>query len=554
MNGSRVEGSLASSVASGQAVPAWVPPVLLGVLSVCYYAIYFDAGYNFADEGNYAQFVYELFLGRSFSDLPLSYGVLWFTLGEALFRVFGPDLLMLRVLLFGGALITALLAYDVVVTVTGRKGLGLAIAAIPAFVPPFLPTVFYGLCILMNGAAQARLSDKLADLRDRDVALAGLALGLSFQLRADFGYIFAASLAILLMLAAMRAETRQDRLHRILRYVAVSVVACAIAHIPGFLLATNDGYGVTLFGQYIAYPAMLLDYGLKGLSALFGHAVSGNESASVLLQRPGLNIFAAPSLSAALLALLIYLPPLVVAAFAAQSFLLNRGAPDRLRHGAIILVVLVMGVAAMPHYFFYRPDLSHVANFMPGYAVLVGVFAWQTAVRARRGLSYAVLGVLTLNIVSYLWVGLTTEGTGSIAGSWARTDRFHAENGVDVRVNAGEKALLDDLKAIIDANSEPGDKIVCVPYCPGIAFMTGRRLLFREQYVDDTLPLREPDWIPRAITQTREKRPPVIVIMNWAINGTENSRFSRWAAPYMEALQTLAREKIGRPGLEIYLL
>jgi hypothetical protein len=46
----------------------------------------------------------------------------------------------------------------------------------------------------------------------------------------------------------------------------------------------------------------------------------------------------------------------------------------------------------------------------------------------------------------------------------------------------------------------------------------------------------------------------VVIVMDWAINGTDISRFSRWASPYMQLLESLAREKIDRPGLSIYLL
>lgn len=85
-------------LAERAATRPWVPAVLLGALSLAYYALYFDAGFNFSDEGNYVQFVYELSRGTSLNDLPVSYGLLWFKVGEGLFRLFGPDLLLARAL------------------------------------------------------------------------------------------------------------------------------------------------------------------------------------------------------------------------------------------------------------------------------------------------------------------------------------------------------------------------------------------------------------------------------------------------------------------------
>jgi hypothetical protein len=141
-----------------------------------------------------------------------------------------------------------------------------------------------------------------------------------------------------------------------------------------------------------------------------------------------------------------------------------------------------------------------------------------------------------------------------MASAAEHTEPFQARNGVDVNVSPAEKDQYEGVRNIIEQNSKPGDSIVCVPYCPGFAFMTDRRMLFKNFYVDDSTPIRVPGWISDAITRTREVRPPVVIIMDWAINGTEASRFENWAAAYVEALQSLSREKIVRPGLTIYLL
>ncbi len=528
-----------------------LPMAVLAALSALYYALYFDAGFNFSDEGNYAQFAYELSLGTSLNDLPLGYGLLWFKLGEAMFRLFGPNYLIVRLLFFACVLATTLLVYAAVVRVTGRRWYAAAIAAVPALAPAFLPTAFYGLCILINCVPQLRLAQGLAIARARDAAVAGAALALSFQIRPDFGYIFAVPLTALLILAAGRgADDRPARLRRGLRLAGAATLAFMAAHLPGLILAVNDGYLGALIGQYLSYPFMLADYGLRGVTAMFGGGANVGAGTAALLQRP--HLFGAASLAEARLALLVYLPLVIVVAFAVCALLTLRRAADPVTYGAMMLVVLFAGAAALPHYFFFRPDLSHVANFMPGFAVLAGVFIWQAVTRSRRGIVLAVPIAAVLGL--YLWTALTQEGSGSIAGTFGRTERFQAANGVNVRVYPGEKVMFEDLKAVIEANSAPGDTIVCVPYCPGIAFMTDRRLLFREQYVDDAVPARDPEWIERAIALTRERRPPVVIVMDWAVNGTEISRFSRWASPYMETLEMLAREKLDRPGLSIYLL
>jgi hypothetical protein len=107
-------------LAEPTAARSWVPAVLIAGLSLVYYALYFDSGLNFSDEGNYAQFVYELSGGASLNELPVSYGLLWFKMGEGLFRLFGPDFLLVRALFFACVLTTSLLVYAAVFIVTRR--------------------------------------------------------------------------------------------------------------------------------------------------------------------------------------------------------------------------------------------------------------------------------------------------------------------------------------------------------------------------------------------------------------------------------------------------
>lgn len=538
------------SLSLGAPRRAWLPAALLAVLSALYYAVYFKAGFNYSDEGNYAQFAFELSRGTSLNDLPVSYGLLWFKVGEGLFRAFGPNFDLVRLIFFACILATTLLVYAALLLTTGQRLFAALLAGVCALAPAFPATAFYGLCILINCVPQLMMARKIETAGARDAALAGAALAVSFQIRPDFGYIFAAPLVILLVLAAWRGA-RTDTAPRFVRLAAAALGAFVLLHIPGLIVALSDGYVATLLGQYLSYPVMLADYGVRGVQALFGAASVETSGAGVLLQRP--RLFGAAAAAEATLALLIYLPLLLIIAFVIFSALRLRRTDNATSESAVALVVLVSGAAAFPHYFFYRPDLSHIANFMPGFVVLAGTFAGQAA-HTGRAARLIIPGAAALTIALYLWIGMTTPGTGSIAGMMDRNERFDAANSVNVRLNSAEKAMLEDLKAVIEANSAPGDAIVCVPYCPGIAFMTGRRLLFREQYVDDGLPLRDPAWMDKAIALTRARRPPVVIVMDWAINGTDISRFSRWASPYMQALEGLAREKIDRPGLSIYLL
>jgi hypothetical protein len=214
--------------------------------------------------------------------------------------------------------------------------------------------------------------------------------------------------------------------------------------------------------------------------------------------------------------------------------------------GAAILGAFA-AIAAFPQYFLYRPDLPHVANFMPGYVVMAAVFIHQARIRPPS-LKVGTAAFFGLHLALYVWIGLNSQITGSIGLAKHRTETFQARNGVDERVMPGEKQVLEAARDVIEQNSQVGDAIVCLPYCPGFAFMTARRMLLHNFYVDDGILASEPDWIASAIAQTAAARPPVVLISDWAVNGTERSRFTVWAAAYVDAVKGMARDTHPLPG------
>jgi hypothetical protein len=122
-------------------------------------------------------------------------------------------------------------------------------------------------------------------------------------------------------------------------------------------------------------------------------------------------------------------------------------------------------------------------------------------------------------------------------------------------VSVAEKELLEGVRDAVEKNSRAGDAIVCVPYCPGMAFMTARRMFFGNFYVDDGFLSYDPEWLPTAIARTRAERPPVVIIADWAINETEQSRFTNWAASYVDAVKEISRATVALPGgFTVYVL
>lgn len=510
---------------------------VLAVLSAVYYAVYINAGFNYSDDGNYAQTAFELFLGRPPQDLDLSYGLLWYKAGAGLFGLFGVNFFLVRLLFFGTIILTTILVFYSLAGVSGSLVVAGALAAVIALVPAFPATAFYGLCVALNAAAQLRLAARLKDATLLDGALAGAAIGVSFQIRPDFGLIFAGSLAVTALLLFWPA--RKAAGPKVVAGIAVGFAAVAI---PAAVLAFAGGYESLLARQYLDYPKLLVGLLINGVTGN-----TGAGSSLVLLARPGL---ADPAMAA-----LVYGPIAILILFGAYTLLTFKAAFKQ-DDGALARMVtgLAAGMATFPHYFFYRPDLSHIANFMPGFVLMTGVFLSVMKCYGARTAARAGAGLSGLYLMLYMVIGLPSPATGGIGVATGRTEPFQAQNGVAVRVAPAELAQLAFLRDTVEANSRPGDAIVCVPYCPGVAFMTGRRMLLHNFYVDDTFPTLRPQWLSTAIAETRAARPPVVIVQDWAINGTEQSRFANWAGAYVAAVKEQARDILTGPATTIYLI
>jgi hypothetical protein len=519
-----------------------------------HYAGYLDSGFNIADDGHYAQVAYELWLGTDPHAMRFGYGLAWFKLGEVLFAQLGPSYHLVQALFFTLLAATAGLVFLTVARVTGRAVPAAAAALVAAAVPAFPPTAFYAFCTLLNLALQVELAHRWRRLDPWDAVPGALALALTFQIRPDFGYAFAVPYTLLLMLgglaaggAGQRAGGR-NRWRRAAGLAGGALAGFAAGHLPLLADGLAKGYLDLVVEDYLRYPSLLLRYVLAGLR----QAGTDGTAAGTLLARPPLVALWRGNWTDAAQAVIVYAPAAGLAGFALfhiTAALRRRSAAafDRL---VLAGVLLAAPLASFPHYFLFRPDLAHVANFMPGYLVLAAVFAGELA-GSLLGLPAAL--ALAAGVAVYGWVGLTTPGTGSIALAQGRDQPFLAENGVAVRVSAAELPWLQAVRTLIAEHSAPGDRIVCVPFCPGVAFMTARRMMLREYYVDDSFLVTDPGWIERTIAQTRREHTPVVVVVDWAINGTDISRFQVWARPYVAFLEEAGYRRVDLPGSSVYL-
>ena len=78
-------------------------------------------------------------------------------------------------------------------------------------------------------------------------------------------------------------------------------------------------------------------------------------------------------------------------------------------------------------------------------------------------------------------------------------------------------------------------------------------MLLGDFYADDSFLVTDPSWLRRTIDQTREARTPVVVIYDWAVNGTEISRVAVWGKPYIDFLEAAGYRRADVGAIRVYL-
>ena len=544
--------------------------MLIVLAAIGYYGSYINYWFNPHDEGGTAAFIAMRLLAGEvpLRDVELGYNVLWFWPIVALFKVGGVNFLAMRAYFFLLSTITALCGWALVRRVTRNEwaalAIGLALVVFPGsqfknYIP--LLCVANTLCLveaaLVSGGIPARFW--------RRVAIGGLVLGLSLLIRIEIGLLFFVIWAGLFFLRLFQSGLRATaRWIDTITAAAILSAAVILVHAPAFALAQAQGFHRPFLRQYPGW----VNYLTLQTNAAPAQSAAGERRPRTAPRRK-LRPKNAPPISRAtlprmdwrtfisfsepdksVLFVLTYLPLAAYfaligwAAFSVLRALFQRA--FALENPSTIALLLLGGsLTTFPQFFFFRPDRPHLSEFMPGY--IVATVCVALLLTSRRAQIFTGL-FLAVQFALYGWFALDHYSAGTIA---ARTKIkegkrvfFDAANGVRVWVHKKDFVKLEGVRRAIVDHAAPGEWVVCYPYQPGYNLMTGRPTYERELYIDNaTAPwnpvtMRPRNWSREALRRIEEKRPAVIVIDERAINRLEDSRFSRWAAPVYEYVQT----------------
>jgi hypothetical protein len=551
----------------------WPWIILLLALALGYYGSYLRYGIGFRDEGQTVALLSQRLLKGEvpIRDVVLSYNVGWFWPVVALYKIFGVSYVLLRGWCFALSTLTAVLGFLLVAKTTRRPWLAFLVATVLVLIPGSQFKNYIPLLAVANTLCLLHVALTPADTRHTlfKSAAGGVVLGLSFLIRIDIALLFTALWLMLLLVRIVTGTTPfLGRSALALASLAALMGAVALVHLPALADARRRGYEREFAAQYaekwriLERPVTRL---LKKAPLLpapkpvhaSGHfqpprraalptAPAEDEAADKgTLRRATLADIggSGPNVGLAFVFLtyapLLALGMLVPWGLAVWVGGIRRRDGDAERRGLGVLVLVGGALTTFPQFFFFRPDIPHLSEFMPGFLasafgaaglVWKGVTTWRNW-RTIFGVFLAAL------VATYIARVLPDRWAGTYAIRNKRTKLFVAENGVRVFVTAREDAGLHEIQRLIRKFApNPADYIACYPYSPGINLLADRPTYEKNVYIDNAI--RTTNWDAEAIARFEKFRPAVVVLSDWDINGTRASRFSVWAVKTKTWLQT----------------
>ena len=558
--------------------------LFLVVAALCYYAFYWRCGLLLSgEEGIAAVVAQRLNAGeRPIVDTFLGYNVGWFYPIAWLFKLAGPNYLILRTYFFLLGILSGLTTYLTIRLVT-RKGL---IAAGTGLLVILMPGVigrnYMGLLGILGmltilGVFLIPSHKRLAHpLQLLWMIAAGVSISLAWLIRIDLGFFQSILFLLTALLYLLKPEPGfLRRLGSAAIAILILIGTFLAIQGPVYRDAIQRGFGPQFAQQYWVWPSMIRSSACQLVRQLTkprnappitpDHSAISNESPSaqtspspapvsheendssssvsyndVSLKRPPLsNILHAPKFKDRVFALLIYLPVPVALLFIGWGlfFILSSWISRSVgcwQSGGILLVSTGSALVLFPQYFFWRPDMVHLAEFMVPFMVtlVIGLWlatsAWRNSTSGKRVLLVLIMLPAALDLGLYAIKGWQTDSAGSIAASRKRHLEFAGLNGVRVKLNPQELTRNTLLRDAILSHSKPGDYVVCYPYFPMVNFMTDRPSYEYNLYSDNALPSRQ--FFDQAKLNIERFHPAVIVIGTGKVNDTESSRFQNWAS------------------------
>ena len=524
---------------------------VLVLFAVIYYSLIYRYGINLADEGSVALISQRLMHGEHpFLDIQPGYNVLWFYPISALFRVFGTNLLLMRCYFYAISACSGLIAFLTLRRLDAPLWLALIQGIIVISINGQYFKAYIPFLVIANLFA---ITLFLTSRRKRLLGFgAGILLGTTYLIRIDIAIFCSIVWFFVFLLHAILVNRGLSLNVSAACYCLLGIIAM---HLPFLYDAYNRRFLAPFVDQYSNITALILrpvlarppeNSSVDQRQPLRQAApVQQTEPkpkaatySSALQRRHFLEIFLkSPSLEKRLLAFLTYIPPLLVCALGITGLYLCIQRTITVDRWLLFSALLAVSLSVFPQFFFFRPDLPHLIEFMKGGAVALtgaGWILWSTLGKSRISVSFAF--AIGISELAYVWLAFASPYGGTLLVRMNRHMEFRGANGVDVLLNRVEHQEVAELYSATVLNSAKNDYVTCYPYLPGVNFITARPTFQSNLYVDNLTQYAE--WQQSEISKIQRYRPAVIIIDDWKINGTDDSRFTRWAESVTRYVQS----------------
>ncbi|MBM3856517.1 MAG: hypothetical protein FJ390_00965, partial [Verrucomicrobia bacterium] len=424
------------------------------LFALCYYGSYYRCSLYPASEGGIEGVVaLRLMEGKvPFLETALNYNLFWFYPIVALFKIFGPSYTTLRIFFFFLATLTSLLSFYAVRLTTRNLGVATLAGLLTLILPGQLFRNYMAFLVMLNMALflKAFLSSHSTPQKNLLwVAAAGFALSLTFLIRVDLGFflslIFVPLAVIFPWISCHRKESLALFTHRLLLSLSallLGIFGFFALHFPVYLHAQHRGFGPYFIAQYEQYPHMIISQGSRLFKKMLpaSHVASPNTQVSQnsrsgsplsystssspsnttktpLLRR---SLFST-DLREKITALNLYLPTIIslLLLFMSIGFFFQRETNSSQR-AYQLLTSLGCSLTLFPQYFFWRPDMVHLSEFMVPMTVTIIIalfFSWKnwpaSKIFSKIILSlFVFFGITTLSL--YFINGCQSQSTGGI--------------------------------------------------------------------------------------------------------------------------------------------
>lgn len=527
--------------------------VFLFVFSAIYYSFFYNVGFNLADEGTLLYRVQQILAGAVFYKDFADYGPLWYYPIAAWCFFTGEEFQYIRIFLFFLASLTGFLVYFFVRKITGNLFAALLLALIVITIPAPIHKIWLPFCSILLVVVYTKYLPA-AIIPKKHFFLCGLAAAFASLVRTEFLWVALAGMALLLISRAYAAKRKE----LLWKNGIFCVFGILTLYLPFFIFIIATGvakeFFIHQFAFFITCWNMVVEKLTGGLVPVKAIPRLEAPSLSALF-----NAWPNWTLAAEYYVSLVLLSGLILLSVPAIRYIFSRDKTFFTPYRWTLTIFLIFSSPIYFSFFAFRPDHGHFMQFFPCLALLAGIIYGHIANLQKQAAAlmircaYIFLFILA---VSLLCLGASVNmfaKSGPPLIKQVATEYFSNET-LSVYVQPYQKEIMTAFVEHIERHTRKGEYIAAYPYIPSAFALTKRKSLSNRLYVDNATPLLYPKWEKEELERLALFQPKVIVLMpDWAINGTDDSRFKIWAKnvfSYIQKNYSLAWDKY---GISIYV-